>query len=632
MTDHTYDIETYPNIFTFSSKNSETGERHRFEISWRVNQVAELMQFLMQLRANGDRMVGFNNQAFDYPVLHFIIENHQSITVADIYHKANQIINTHWNNRFAHVIWDDQQHIPQIDLLKVHHFDNTARLTSLKVLEFNMRSQNIEDLPFPPGTLLNWTECDELIVYNDHDVDETEKFYFESVNKIKFREELSVKYDRNFLNHNDGKIGKDYTIMEMERMMPGSCYDYSSGSRKPRQTARDQVVVRDIIFPYVQFDHPEFQRILNWFEAQVITDTKKAFGEVNCSIRGFQFDFGTGGIHGSVSSQIVESDEEYMIEDWDVASYYPNLGIRNKLFPHHLSENFCNIYEDVFNQRKGYKKGTAENLMLKLALNSVYGDSNSKYSPFYDPQYTMSITINGQLLLCMLAEKLMSHAQVEMIQINTDGMTIRYHRSLKEWVHSLADWWMQVTNLELEHVEYNRMFIRDVNNYIGEYPDGKLKRKGAYCHERAAENPSTQEIEWHKKHSALVIPKAAEAALVRGEDIRTFVENHSDIHDFMMLAKVNRTDKLFIEDYHGVETEIQKTSRFYVSVMGYDLIKVMKPLPKNPGVWRRGAFPGIKTWKVTICNDMSHCNPDDIEFEYYIKEAEKLVNPLRSAS
>jgi len=46
--------------------------------------------------------------------------------------------------------------------------------------------------------------------------------------------------------------------------------------------------------------------------------------------------------------------------------------------------------------------------MLKLALNGTFGDSNNIYSVFYDPQFTMAITVNGQLMLCMLAERLMT--------------------------------------------------------------------------------------------------------------------------------------------------------------------------------------------------------------------------------
>ena len=107
--------------------------------------------------------------------------------------------------------------------------------------------------------------------------------------------------------------------------------------------------------------------------------------------------------------------------------------------------------------------------MLKLALNGVYGDSNNPYSVFYDPLFTMKITLNGQLLLCLLSEKLMGIEGLRLIQANTDGVTIRVPRRHRVQVEFVTDWWEMVTGLQLEEAEYSRMFIRDVNNYIAEY-------------------------------------------------------------------------------------------------------------------------------------------------------------------
>jgi hypothetical protein len=40
------------------------------------------------------------------------------------------------------------------------------------------------------------------------------------------------------------------------------------------------------------------------------------------------------------------------------------------------------------------------------------------------------------------------------------------------------DWWQNKTKLKLEKAVYQRMIIRDVNNYIAIYDDGSLKTKG----------------------------------------------------------------------------------------------------------------------------------------------------------
>lgn len=640
-----YDLETFPNCFTVGFLHTDTHQKWYFEISDRRNDVEHLIRFIDVLREQQCRTVGFNNIGFDYPIIHAIYMAGSYVRVTDIYNKAMDIIKS--NNRFANTIWESDWVVDQLDLYKIHHFDNVSRATSLKVLEFNMLMDSVEDLPFDVGISLTSEQMDVLASYMWHDIDATHDFYKESLEQIRFREVLTKQYGKNFMNHNDTKIGKDYFIMKLEEAERGCCFRKVDGRRQIMQTPRESINLGDVVLPYVHFHHPEFQRILTWFQKKTITETKGAIKDVNCTIRGFQYDFGTGGIHGSVDSQVVTSDAEHIIEDWDVASYYPNLAIVNRLHPEHLGDNFCDIYQTMYEQRKSYAKGTAENAMLKLALNGTYGDSNSEYSPFYDPNFTMAITVNGQLSLCMLSEALLQCTTLEMIQINTDGLTVKYPRVMKDWVHSVCKWWEDTTKLQLENVEYSRMFIRDVNNYIAEGIDGKLKRKGTYEYELA----------WHQNHSQKVVAKAAEAALVHGKDIREFIMNHDNVMDFMLRAKVPRSNVL---EWGG--EKVANIVRYYVSTDGDFLEKVM-PAAGPIGDYKRANkltdfyFNEIKEevgdawderihtknktkyeerrngfhtgYTVMLCNNMTTNSVVDINYEYYIKEAEKLVGPLR---
>lgn len=677
--DYIYDIETYPNIFTFTAIHIETNRNYYFELSARRFDLVELMNFIDHCGNHGCRWVGFNNIGFDYPVVHFIYTNamefnsdlHSTLCARDniakrIYDKAMSIIKS--KSPFANVVWESDRIVEQVDLFKIHHFDNVSKFTSLKVLEFNMRMADIRDLPFDVGTELTHAEMDVLAEYNMHDCIATLLFYFQSLEQIVFREELTEKYNRNFINHNDTKIGKDFFIMKLEEALPGSCYQKGNGRRAVNQTPRESIKIADVIFPYIKFDEPEFNRILNHFKNQTITETKGVFKDLNCVVNGLKFKFGTGGIHASIESQIVYSTDERVIFDLDVASYYSNLAIANGLHPEHLGRLFCDIYKEVYNQRKSFKKGTAENAMLKLALNGVYGDSNNEYSPFYDPQYTMAITINGQLLLCVLAEALMKDPRIKVVQVNTDGITIDTPRDAMGFVNAVWHWWENLTGLELEGASYNRMFIRDVNNYIAEYEDGSLKRKGAYEYKR----------EWYQNQSALIVPKAAEAALVKGKDVRQFIENHHDIFDFFLRAKVPRSSYL---EHNG--KRVGNIVRYYISDDGAPLEKVMPPAgpegmfkrkakitdsfyqevlgevgdawderihTKNKSVYKERRI-GVNTgWKVELCDslppiiaDPDHIGRngndgadiweyqqwrDSINLEWYIKEAEKLVNLL----
>jgi hypothetical protein len=603
--DYVYDIETYPNVFTLAVEHAEAPLCWSFEISdWR-NDSRDIVAFLRYLKDTNARMVGFNNLGFDYPVLHTLIRMGRS-DAATLYQKAQAIINSQdeSDDKWTHQVNPSDRFVPQIDLFKIHHFDNKARATSLKVLEFNMRSDNIEDLPFPVGTTLTQAQVPVLKQYNAHDVAQTKAFYEHTFSMLKFREELTHKYSRDFINHNDTKIGKDYFVMKLEEAGV-ACYDYGSKGRTPRQTRRPSIALKDAILPWIAFEQPEFNRVLGWLKAQVITETKGVFNDLTATIDGFTFVFGLGGIHGSVESEVIESDDDHVIVDLDVTSYYPNLAIVNGFHPAHLGKTFVTIYKHLFEQRKQYPKKSAESAMLKLALNGVYGDSNNQFSVFYDPLYTMTITLNGQLLLCLLAEGLMHIPGLRLIQVNTDGLTVRVPRANKWLVDMARAAWQTRTGLNLEEAVYKRVFIRDVNNYIGQYEDGSVKRKGAYEYD----------MEWHQNAGGLVIAKVAEKVLVEGAPIRQTVQQWPDIMDFMLRTKVPRSSYLQWGD-----GRVQNTSRYYIAQDGKPLFKWMPPL-KDKTEWRKiGVESG---WNVQVCNDIKDAALP-VEFEYYIREVEKL--------
>lgn len=382
-------------------------------------------------------------------------------------------------------------------------------------------------------------------------------------------------------------------------------------------------------------------------------------------VDGFAYDFGTGGIHGSVSNQVFRKNPilNRIIMDVDVASYYPNMAIHNDLFPAHLGQAFCPIYLSMYELRKSFDKEThpLENLAIKLALNGAYGNSNNAHSFLYDPQYTMTITINGQLMLCMLAEQLMKIPGLNMIQINTDGMTYECDEFYRQHTLDLCRWWESITKLELEDEEYEAMYIRDVNNYTAVDMKGKIKQKSAYEHQLVRDSL------WHKDFSALIVPMAAEAALLHGTDIETFLRGHTDYKHFCLRTKVNRNSKVVMRTPGLHDKELQRITRYYVANRGGTLLKFMPPTQKQIDAWDNGIHyqhestgayvsktPGVKPpsgkyklvpdcdrrpketkptnlqsgWLSADCSDMSDFDPSNINYDYYIKEVRKLVDPL----
>ena len=339
---------------------------------------------------------------------------------------------------------------------------------------------------------------------------------------------------------------------------------------------------------------------------------------MNVVINGFRYDYGVGGIHGAKQGTHV-STETRKIRTLDVASYYPNMAIANNVFPAHLGKTFCKVYKDLYDQRKATPKGSAANAALKLALNGTYGDSNNEFSPLYDPQYTMTITIGGQLSLCMLMEKLIDHCGAEIIMCNTDGFEYIVDVAMFDEADKWVKWWEGITGLTMEGDTYAKMWIRDVNNYISITESGKVKLKGAY------EFADYDKLGWYKNHSALVIPMAVKAHLVDGIDYEEFILLHENKFDFMCRTKVPRSSKLVLVMPDGEEIDQQNICRYYPSKQGGNLIKIMPPL-EDGGEWRR---LGIDVeWSVKTCNDIREFNRSDLNFEYYLSEAKKLIDAV----
>jgi hypothetical protein len=619
--------------------HAASGTEWIFEVSDRVNQSRQLLNFIRTMGAHpGNRMVGYNNVGYDYPLLHALLR-HDSFTAADAYQISMGIIETPWNDRFKNNVWASDMIVPQVDLFKIHHFDNQARMTSLKQIEIALQLPHVADLPFPPGTVLSDDQIPQLLGYNRHDVAATLRFWQESASALAFRDEMSAALDQDLTNASDSTIGSKVFISRLNAAQPGICG--KSGSW--RQTPRARIPLADCIFPYVRFETPEFNRVLDYLRGKTITKTKGAFDDLTATCHGLTFVFGTGGIHGAQDGTTWRSTPDRVVQGRDVRSYYPNLAIANRVYPAHLSDVFCDIYRDVYEQRISLPKSDPRNKALKLALNATYGNSNSTFSPFYDPQYTMTITINGQLLLCMLAERLAAIPSLELIQVNTDGVEYIVDRDRVTECDAVSAEWEKLTGLELESEDYAAFFQRDVNNYLAIDTRGGVKCKGAFEYQHGLGYGDG----WHKNQSCKIVAIAAEAYLVRGVPVADTVSACDNAFHFMHTLKVQRSDRVVLggdlSDYdcqwtppdakgrhvkrkmHSGGVAQQRTGRYYVTAQGgAQLWKIMPPLPKLPMHDRPQAIAKGET--VLMCNDLHDFDWALLDRDYYARAAQDLVD------
>lgn len=652
-----YDIETLVNCFTMNVQGLYSDLDITFEISVHRDDRVALLAWFEHWRNNQTLMIGFNTIEFDYPVIHFIFTN-PDCTVAEIYEAAQERINDH--SHFG-TIWQSDRFAPQLDVYKMMHFDNQAKRTSLKALQFAMRSESVLEMPLPFDKPIGSDQVlDVLIPYNKHDVAETKQFVLFNIKHIRFRIELIetglIKGD--VLNMNDTKIGAKYVE---QRLGDKLCYSWETGRKTPRQTIRERVALDDIIFPYIEFQNAEFARILTWMRAQVLSvdeiterlTTKGVFAGVHATVGGVDFHFGTGGIHASVSAQRFVADADVAIVDIDVAGMYPANMVANRLHPEHLGEKFVEVFAELPIERAKYKKGTPQNALFKLGGNGTFGNTNNVHSVFLDPQCTMATTVNGQLAIAMLAEWLLTVDTLQIIQANTDGITYRVHRSRMQHAEIIRDIWMRRTRLVLEEALYSRMWIRDVNNYVAEPIKGDVKMKGAYWYPRNFPDDISycSPPAWHKDYSNQIVIMAAVAHMVEGVDIERFIYAHRDPFDFMCRAKVDRSSRLMIGDQ-----EQQRICRYYLALNGGPMRKVSPPTGE-PGTFKRKSGITDREWSlrpasgewsaahhtknkskyetremaieaghlVAECNVASKFDFANLNYSWYIEAAKKLV-------
>lgn len=457
-----FDLETFYNCFLFTGKFRGDPKIYTFQISEYKNQRADLLNFLSYLQNLGVYMVGFNSLGFDYPIIHNLLNNPYTFDWTTAFNLAQQIISFQGYGNPTQQISLKDRIIPQIDLVKINHFDNPNKRTSLKSLQVAMRLPSVEDMPVDFRKRLTPEEIELGINYNVHDVVATEVFLERCMHLIEMRKELldTGVLTGDVLNFSDVKIGTEYLIKKIGR---AKCFI----GNKPRQTFRESVGFNEIILPKIFFRTEPFNEVLDWFKKQIIyTNSEQENPKLEAKLAGLDFYFGVGGVHASVETKMFETNETHVIKDIDVSGMYPSIAIANDFAPEHLGQEFKDAYKQLKADRGQHKKGTAMNAALKLAGNGAFGNSDNMHSCFYDPKFPKQIVINGQLQILQLSELLSLIPGLELIQVNTDGITVYIPRNIEHLFQLWKTDWESMTGLVLEEVEYSKMWIRDCNNYL----------------------------------------------------------------------------------------------------------------------------------------------------------------------
>lgn len=630
---YTYDLETYPNLFC--GVWNHQGEEIVFEISARRNNLEELIEFYRP--ENIQYAIGFNNAKFDAQIMQFLVNNageflllQGSKLVKKIFDFAQDIIAKSNAKEFLpYPEWFIT--VPQIDLYAMNHYDNKNKRTSLKWVEFSINHPRVQDLPYKFDRPLKEAWFDEVIDYCKNDVNATRTFAEHNRDLIKLRIQQTQQFPKlRLLNKSDSSVGEAMFLHYMAESM-----GVHPSQLKKQRTYRSILDINDLLLPYLSFKTPELQGVLDWYKGATWYSDAKPL-EKTVMFGGIPFVFGEGGIHASWDDRIFEADDEHDILDIDVTSFYPCLAIENNFRPEHLGAAFSAVYKNMFLERRKYPKGSIENASYKIVLNGSYGKFGDEYSFLFDKKVMLEICLNGQLLIAMLCERLaLMSDKITIIQANTDGVTIRVPKKLRPQVQDLCKRWEKLTKLELEYAEYSKMIISNVNNYMAQYTDGKVKEKGAAY---------VIDADFHKNKSQRVVRIALQRYFFEGIDVRDTIQNYLTSDEKGM--RWNPRKKKFDIEFHGIYDfcigkKVQWNQDFVLirgmeeksigqKVIRYFITTNRATMMKRYSDGRQEAVS--KGYKAELFQDYHKSDNYCIDYNYYVNECYKVTTPFEGGN
>lgn len=632
-----YDVEIFRNFFSVTFKDVETKKVTVFEISSRRNDLEALREYILN---NKLCLIGYNSRGYDDLIINYLMKGKGfSVTnvvdiCAKLYDLSQLIIGTpnKWMSKELKPLLYSKEYT-SLDLMLVHRFHKLG--IGLKQVAVSMKWHRIQDLPLHYTASIT-DEHDAILEYNLNDVDITEELLEWSLGEVRLRQSIAKRYGVDTLNSSRPNIG-DKLMNKFYSEKSGLEHRYFKDLRDNNTT----VHFKDIIWDGIKFETPILQQL-----HQRLLDTTVVAEKGNKDFKEYVvygtcgYDIAKGGLHSVKPPLTITATDEYELIDLDFGSFYPSIMINLGIFPPHLGKEFLEVLEMVTKQRLKAKadgdKVTAET--LKITINSIYGKLGFEYGYLYSPASMYAVTINGQLMLLNLIEKL-EQAGMECFYANTDGATFKVHKSKVEEFYAIGDAYSEYVDIPIEYANYEKCFIRDVNNYIIVDTDGDRKIKGAF-----SGKPNLQ-----GGFDMPVVAKVAEKVLVDGADIQEELERcaEEDIYDFCKAQKVG--GQFTVERHYldretntlGVE-KMQKTNRYYVSNVGSKLYKV-KP-NKNAGKivivddWTPNArsvkvadvshHDLVAGYSINIFNDYFNKSDYDINYGYYSKEVRKLIRPF----
>ena len=333
---------------------------------------------------------------------------------------------------------------------------------------------------------------------------------------------------------------------------------------------------------------------------------------------------------------------------------YPNILTKWNLLSRKVDQNGCKAFAGMVQARMDIKEKLHDKSLTKeekkalkdqsgrykLILNTTSGCMKDKFKKIYDPEYNTKMCMLGQLALMDLVFRLRdvkrkpkpAWARTEseqectdapyfiLIQSNTDGIALELLTDdAEELIDSVCVGWEKDWRFILEKTVADNLYEKDVNNYVFRDSGGSIKAKGAYV---------TKFSDSNEQDTLSILAKAVVNYFLDGTDVKTTIYNlENPATDYQMIKKLGGMYDTPTWKKESGDEIVQKVNRIFPStdqtlggLYKHKKDKVIGTLDKVEGTPEH----------VLIYNhdirDKKIGDLDNIDYEWYVAEAQKRVN------
>lgn len=656
-------------------KRLETIPKKRFVLY--EDDDSDLFSLLYWLQQKADYF-GYNNRKYDRLMLSALLMYYNqfdkpSKLITFLYETSQRVIrssnnDTLWTDNFTSLILCNNVAFRDLDLFQIFRLDHYHK--SLKQTSINIKWYNLKEYTMPPIGDLDRHYYHERLPEAKGMTDRELNIHYRNV----FERFIPKEYLNEMADYNDNDV---YIVAELIRMNQEEVLlryriseeykvDVYSASRSiiadkvivklyskftglhPKafidtKTIRRKILVSEILSDKIAFSTPELNDILSGIRSLTLKGEKGEFDR-EFTFMGTSYTIATGGLHSNEIPAVYVENSDSIIVDRDVASYYPNMIRSLKVCQKHLiPKAWFRIADTIVDERLEHKhlakdksldvmerdKHATAAACLKIVANAgIFGKMGSEKSFLCDKKAMYQVTINGQLFLLMLIEKL-ELAGIHVISANTDGIVTIVPRELEQTADDICHWWEKHLGLELEFTYYTKYVTEGVNSYLTVKRGGSSKFKGRM-------NPKLFLEDLSKGYNSPIVAKCVTEYFINGTPVMETLRNAKSILDFCRTQNVNH--KYRLEFTHVVDGKIrtdvvQRNTRFYISSTGGTLMKV-----ESMG-WNEHNEEQVKKsslcagQRVSICNtvddtDISELN---VNYLYYYNEAMAIIEPIEQS-